>query len=73
MEAQAEVEVKVDRRSDFLHLSLSLSLPIPLADFFSVLLDGVSLSRHVATFQGQGESSSEDEEESLGCLPEMSF
>ena len=35
--------------------------------------DGVSLSRHVAAFQIQGESSSADEEESLGALPGMSF
>jgi hypothetical protein len=36
---QAEVEVKVERRPDFLHLSLglSLNLPITLADFFSIL------------------------------------
>jgi len=38
---QAEVEVKVERRSDFVHLSLglSLNLPITLADFFSILLE----------------------------------
>ena len=38
---QAEVEVKVERRPDFLHLSLglSLNLPITLADFFSMLLE----------------------------------
>ena len=35
--------------------------------------DGVSLSCHVAAFQIQGESSSGDEEESLGGLPGMSF
>ena len=37
---QAEVEVKVERRSDscFLSLDLSLNLPIALADFFSILL-----------------------------------
>lgn len=34
---------------------------------------GVSLSGHVAAFHIQGESSSEDEEESLGGLLEMSF
>jgi hypothetical protein len=31
------------------------------------------LSRHVAVFQIQGESSSEDEEDSLGGLPGISF
>ena len=36
---QAEVEVKVERRSDFPHLSLSLNLPLTLADFFSNLLE----------------------------------
>ncbi len=37
---KAEVEVKVERRPDFLHLSLnrSLSLPIMPADYFSILL-----------------------------------
>jgi len=37
---QAEVEVKVKRRtgSCVLNLSLSLNLPRPLADFFSILL-----------------------------------
>lgn len=35
--------------------------------------DGVNLSCHLVAFQIQAESSSEDEEESLGALPEMSF
>ena len=37
---QAEVEVKVERRPDFLHLSLglSLNLPITLENCFSILL-----------------------------------
>jgi len=37
---QAEVEVKVERKSDFFDLShdLSLNLPLTLADFFSILL-----------------------------------
>lgn len=35
--------------------------------------DGVSRSGHVAAFQIQAESSSADEEDSLGCLPGMSF
>ena len=37
---QAEVEVKVERRPDFLHFSLDLNvnLPITLADLFSILL-----------------------------------
>jgi len=37
---QAEVEVKVERRLAFLHLSLNLSLnlPITLADLSSILL-----------------------------------
>ena len=34
---------------------------------------GVNLSCHVAAFQIQAESSSADEEDSLGCLPGMSF
>ena len=40
---QAEIEVKVDRRPDFLHLSLGLSfnLPITLADFLSIMLKQV--------------------------------
>ena len=36
---QAEVEVKVEQRSAFPHLSLSLNLPLTLADFFNRLLD----------------------------------
>ena len=37
---QAEVEVKVERRLDFLHLSLglSLNLPITLENCFNILL-----------------------------------
>ena len=40
---QAEIEVKVERRPDFLHLSLGLSfnLPITLADFLSIMLKQV--------------------------------
>ena len=34
----AEVEVKVEQRSDFFHLSLSRNLPITLGDFFSILV-----------------------------------
>ena len=35
---QAEVEVKVEQRPDFPHLSLSLNLLLTLADFFNSLL-----------------------------------
>ena len=35
---QVEVEVKVEQRSDFPHLSLSLNLPLTLADFFNIPL-----------------------------------
>ena len=37
---QVEIEVKVEQRSDFPHLSLNLSLnlSLTLADFFSILL-----------------------------------
>lgn len=42
--AKIEVEVKIERRPGFLHLSLglNLNLPITLADFFSILLTGKS-------------------------------
>ena len=41
---QAEVEVKVERRTDFfLSLDLSLNLPDRLADFFSILLVGETI------------------------------
>ena len=38
---QAEVEVKVEQRSDFPHLSLSHNFPLRLVDCFSILLDEV--------------------------------
>ena len=45
---EAEVEVKVERKSDFLDLNLSLSLnlaiPLPLADVCSILLERRSLT-----------------------------
>ena len=48
---QAEVEVKVEQRSDFPHLSfnLSLNLPLTLADFFSILQGDSSLPHRVAS------------------------
>ena len=42
-------------------------------DYSRVLLEDVNLLRHTAAAQIQCESSSDDEEESLGCLPGMSF
>jgi hypothetical protein len=55
---QAEVEVKVERRPDFLHLSLrlSLNLPITLAGFFSILFEEVATENQERTAEG-GDSS----------------
>ena len=64
---------KFNRSSDQQILELLHERGTKRRNFLRFLLEGVNLSRYTAAAQIQGESSSEDEEESLGGLPGISF